>query len=301
MGALALLRNLRNMREAGVDESLVIAALREMNTDRILPFRFIAAARYAAKHEADLEQAMFRSLKSQPPLPGTTALIVDTSPSMWMARLSKNSDLDRFEAAAGLAILLRETAERVNVYAFNEKAYEVAPRRGFALRDALAATKNNWSRGGLAVAAANRDGYDRIIVLTDGQWHYSDTTTVPGYGEGDPQTVSPAPLSQRAYMINVASYKNGVGYGKWMNIDGWSDSVIEYIRALGDGVGELSSVTSFQSLHSRTAAASISHLGPREDRNLRDISKPGACFAGNNLRSQNSPCAVGNQASPRQG
>jgi hypothetical protein len=30
--------------------------------------------------------------------------------------------------------------------------------------------------------------------------------------------------------------RNGVGYGKWMNIDGWSDSVIEYARALvGDG------------------------------------------------------------------
>jgi 60 kDa SS-A/Ro ribonucleoprotein len=157
---------------------------------------------------------------------------VDTSPSMWMARLSRNSDMDRFEAAAGLAILLRETAERVNVYAFNEKAYEVPPRRGFALRDALATTKNNWSRGGLGVAAANRDGYDRIIVITDGQWHYSDTTTVQGYGEGDPQTVAPAPLTKQAYMINVASYKNGVGYGQWMNIDGWSDSVIEYIRAL---------------------------------------------------------------------
>ena len=77
---------------------------------------------------------MFRSLKNQTPLPGTTALVVDTSPSMWMARLSRNSDMDRFEAAAGLAILLRETAERVNVYAFNEKAYEVPPRRGFALR-----------------------------------------------------------------------------------------------------------------------------------------------------------------------
>ena len=44
--------------------------------------------------------------------------------------------------------------------------------------------------------------------------------------------VAPAPLTKQAYMINVASYKNGVGYGKWMNIDGWSDSVIEYIRAL---------------------------------------------------------------------
>ena len=29
----------------------------------------------------------------------------------------------------------------------------------------------------------------------------------------------------------MASYKNGVGYGKWTHIDGWSDSVIEYIRA----------------------------------------------------------------------
>jgi len=232
LGALALLRNLRNMREAGVSDKLVVRALGEMKTDRVLPFRFIAAARYAPKCEAELEQAMFRSLKKQTPLPGTTALVVDTSPSMWMARLSRNSDMDRFEAAAGLAILLRETAERVNVYAFNEKAYEVPPRRGFALRDALAATKNNWSRGGLAVAAANRDGYDRIIVITDGQWHFSDTTTVQGYGEGDPQTVAPAPLTKQAYMINVASYKNGVGYGKWMNIDGWSDSVIEYIRAL---------------------------------------------------------------------
>jgi 60 kDa SS-A/Ro ribonucleoprotein len=232
LGALALLRNLRNMREAGVSDKLVVRAFGEMRTDRVLPFRFIAAARYAPQHEPELEQAMFRSLKNQTALPGTTALVVDTSPSMWMARLSRNSDMDRFEAAAGLAILLRETAERVNVYAFNEKAYEVPPRRGFALRDALAATKNNWSRGGLAVAAANRDGYDRIIVITDGQWHFSDTTTVQGYGEGDPQTVAPAPLTQQAYMINVASYKNGVGYGKWMNIDGWSDSVIEYIRAL---------------------------------------------------------------------
>src|SRR5215475_3142383 len=34
LGALALLRNLRNMREAGVDESLVLSALKEMSTGR---------------------------------------------------------------------------------------------------------------------------------------------------------------------------------------------------------------------------------------------------------------------------
>jgi 60 kDa SS-A/Ro ribonucleoprotein len=230
LGALALLRNLRNMREAGVKDLLLRDAIFNMKTDRVLPFRFIAAARYAPKLEAELESAMFRSLKGQVALPGTTALVVDTSPSMWMARLSARSDMDRFEAAAGLAILLREVGARVNVYAFNERAYEVAARRGFALRDALAQTKNGWSRGGLAVAAANRDGYDRIIVITDGQWHYSDTTALDAR-EGDPQVVAPKPLTERAYMVNVASYKNGVGYGRWMQIDGWSDSIVEYIRA----------------------------------------------------------------------
>src|SRR5713101_7948763 len=51
LGALALLRNLRNMHEAGVDESLVVSAIRSMSTGRVLPFRFLAAARYAPRWE----------------------------------------------------------------------------------------------------------------------------------------------------------------------------------------------------------------------------------------------------------
>src|SRR6266571_2629203 len=72
LGALALLRNLRNLREAGVDESLVIAALREMKTDRILPFRFLAAARYAPQWEEALEQAMLKSVAVSEKLSGKT-------------------------------------------------------------------------------------------------------------------------------------------------------------------------------------------------------------------------------------
>jgi hypothetical protein len=34
------------------------------------------------------------------------------------------------------------------------------------------------------------------------------------------------------YMINVASALNGVGYGAWSHIDGWSEAVVEYIREL---------------------------------------------------------------------
>jgi 60 kDa SS-A/Ro ribonucleoprotein len=232
LGALAMLRNLRNMMEAKVEDAVIRKGLMEMKVERVLPFRFIAAAKYAPRFEPELEQAMYRCLKDATKLPGVTALVVDTSPSMWMGRISAKSEMDRFDAAAALAILCREICEDVRIYAFNERGYEVAPRRGFGLRDALAQTRGNASCGGLAVKMANDAGYDRIIVLTDGQWHYS---SIPGGlldREGACQTVSPAPLTERAYMVNVANQKNGVGYGKWHSIDGWSEAILIYIREL---------------------------------------------------------------------
>ena len=63
LGALALLRNLRNMQAAGVSEELVLPALAAMKTDRVLPFRFLAAARHAPQWEQALERAMFRAVE----------------------------------------------------------------------------------------------------------------------------------------------------------------------------------------------------------------------------------------------
>ncbi len=214
LGALALLRNLRNMKDAGVDESLVIEGLRSMKSDRVLPFRFIAAARYAPQWEEALEQAMFGCLAGREKLPGKTILLVDVSGSM-VAPLSRRSEMLRTDAAYGLAVLLRETCENVSVYSFSNELERIPARRGFALRDAIDASQLH---GGTYLGKALgeiTEPYDRLIVITDEQAHDS----VPG-------------PKGRGYMINVASYKNGVGYGKWTHIDGWSESVIEYVREL---------------------------------------------------------------------
>jgi len=231
LGGLAFLRNLRNMIEAGVDARLIQARCAD-SFEKVLPFRFISAARHAVRYEADLERAMLACLADQPKLTGKTALIIDTSPSMWQDKISAKSELSRFDAAAALAILVRETCASVRVWAFNERSYEVPSRNGFALRDALAATQGSASCGGLAVEAANRDGYDRIVVLTDGQWHYKDATAshFSGYRDGRAQDVSPPPLTGKAYMINVAPYQTGVGYGKWTSIDGWSERILDFIH-----------------------------------------------------------------------
>ena len=94
LGALAVLRNLRNMRQAGVDEDLVLGAIRSMRTDRVLPFRFIAAARHAPQWEEALEEAMLKSLAERPKLRGKTVLLVDVSGSM-TAALSGRSEMLR--------------------------------------------------------------------------------------------------------------------------------------------------------------------------------------------------------------
>lgn len=80
LGALALLRNLRNMIQAGVPDATIRAGIEKMKVERVLPFRFISAAKYAPSFEPELEQAMFRCLDGSEKLPGTTALVIDTSP-----------------------------------------------------------------------------------------------------------------------------------------------------------------------------------------------------------------------------
>lgn len=227
LGALALLRNLRNLREAGVREPLVVEALGAMKTERVLPFRFLAAARVAPQWEPVLEQAMLRSLEGRAKLAGHTVLLVDVSGSM-EAPVSSRSEMRRTDAAYGLAILLREIAEKVTIYTFSNDTKLVAPRRGMALRDALDASQphlGTYLGRALATAEAGcRDGYDRIVVLTDEQSH--DTVDAP---------------RGRGYVVNVASNRNGVGYGAWTHIDGWSEAVVDYIAALESETGAANS------------------------------------------------------------
>jgi 60 kDa SS-A/Ro ribonucleoprotein len=187
-----------------------------MNTARVLPFRFLAAVRYAPQWEEALEQAMLKCVAQQEKLSGKTIVLVDISGSM-TAPLSRRSEMQRTDAAYGLAVLLREIGEKVAVYSFSDG---LPARRGFALRDAIdASQRHNSTQLGKAVEQLNKkERYDRLVVITDEQAH--DTVHAP-QGKG--------------YVINVASYKNGVGYGKWTHVDGWSESVVEYIRSL-DGM-----------------------------------------------------------------
>lgn len=217
LGGLATLRNLRNMLKVDVDTGLIRKRLAEGAT-RALPFRYVTAARYAPKLEDAIERGMLKSLDGVPEIPGATGLLIDVSGSMDY-RLAARGETTRMDAAAGLAILLREKAEDLEVATFSERCVTLPARRGFALRDAIVGSQEH---GGTYLRKAltklrDQEGWaklGRVVVVTDEQSH---------------DGILPA-WTRNAYVINVAPYQHGVSYGNgWTHIDGWSERVFDYI------------------------------------------------------------------------
>ena len=101
---------------------------------------------------------------------------------------------------------------------FSNDVKKVAPRRGFALRDAIVSSQpHGGTELGKAVGKVGEKGA-RLIVFTDEQAH--DPVGAPkGVG----------------YMVNVASYQHGVGHGDWRRIDGFSEKILDWIIATEEG------------------------------------------------------------------
>ena len=217
VGGMAVLRNLRLMLAAGVPPKLVAKRL-ERGIARTLPFRFVTAARHAPKLEEAIERAMLKGLAGFETLPGVTGLVVDVSGSM-DAPIARKGESSRIDAAAGLAILLREKAEGVSIATFSDACVAIPPRRGFALRDAIVksqAHSGTYLKRALGALQEWKEwsDVDRLVVITDEQSH---------------DGILPA-WTKHAYVVNVAPYQRGISYGNgWSHIDGWSDRVLDYI------------------------------------------------------------------------
>jgi 60 kDa SS-A/Ro ribonucleoprotein len=227
LGYFALLRNLRNMEQAGVDYHLVNEAIRgrKNGADKILPFRFVAAARAAPRFEEALDFSMIRAIDDLPKLKGITLVMVDVSGSM-SSKLSAKSDLTRMDAAAALGAIVQ--SDRLVVTTFSNGLVEVPARRGMAGIDAIVKSQpHSGTELAHCLDWVNKNvQHDRLIVITDEQASaFGSNHWRNGRGQ------LPQPVAPLAYMINVASAQHGVGYGQgWTaHIDGFSENVLRFI------------------------------------------------------------------------
>ena len=114
------------------------------------------------------------------------------------------------------------------------KVVEVPPRRGMAGAEAIVWSQSHQGTALFDAIAWVNDHvkHDRLVVITDEQSHPVGSIRQTSWGvpyiQGN-RGKCPDPIA-RGYMINVASAQNGIGYGPWVHIDGFSESVLRFIR-----------------------------------------------------------------------
>lgn len=214
LGALAFLRNLRNMENCSVKREMIIDYMQGLNISKVMPFRFISAAKYAPSLESEIERLFLRKYQSMDKIKKRVALLIDVSWSM-NDKVSGKSDITRMDAACGLAMCFKEVYSDVRVFSFSERVVEVPSRRGFALRDVIRSSQpHSGTRLGAAVREISSisDSFDELIVFTDEQ----------------SRDLVPDPKDMSGTMINVASYDRGVSRGAWQKIDGFSEAIVDW-------------------------------------------------------------------------
>lgn len=219
MGYMALLRNLRNLDEAGVsDEVAAEVAARladpgQVARSRQLPMRFLSAYRAAPslRWAWALEQAITHSLANVPALGGRTLVLVDTSSSM-QASFSRDGSLMRWDAAAVFGIALGSRCADADVVSFSSSQYYSSDPPGprtmvFPVNggESLLRSVDRWKAdgyflgGGTDTAGALRRhfaGHDRVVILTDEQ-----------ASAGDVHGALPEHVPM--YTWNLAGYRHG--------------------------------------------------------------------------------------------
>lgn len=235
LGYMALIRNLRNMDEAGVSDTDVAAAIaRIQDPDQVarsrqLPYRFYSAYKNAPSlrwgHALDV--ALNLSLKNIPALGGRTLILIDTSGSM-QSKLSEKSQMSYQEAAGlfGIALAMKGEAD---VYGWADRPFHFPVKGTSVLKNLEAYVRRNGEVGfGTNLTAAIQGSYvpgkyDRMVVISDMQ--------VMGYGGRLIPTDIPC------YFFNLAGYKAAAVQttGRVYELGGLTDHTFKMITMLEAG------------------------------------------------------------------
>lgn len=209
MGAMALVRNLRNFDEAGVSDEVAaqvaarISDPQQVARSRQFPFRYLAAYRHAPslRWSYPLEQALAHSLANVPALPGRTLVLVDRSGSMFWSQVSERSQLNRADAAAifGTALALR--AAHADLVEFGTTSNAVKFRKGESVLKVLDRFGNLGGTDTTEAVRRHYRGHDRVLIVTDEQY-------APNH-HGDPTAQVPAHIP--VYTWNLEGYRAGHG------------------------------------------------------------------------------------------
>ncbi len=250
MGAMALVRNLRNFDEAGISkasETAVKAKLtnqEDIKASRQLPFRFYTAFKNvgSVRWSETLETALGFTTQNVPEFPGRTLVLVDTSGSM-DDPVSYRSTVARWELGAVFAgVLATKNADGIDLVSFGTDSEALKFNRGDSVLNFV--QRVNAARGRVGhgtemwrATAKHFDGHDRVVIFTDVQTRDSRR----GYGYRDSQGEAALPVNTAIHGFNLGGYEVTAfesGKGRQFEYGGFSDSTFKLmlnLESLGHG------------------------------------------------------------------
>lgn len=244
MGIMAKLRNVRNMREAGLssDEIVTDDDLEAVRKSRMFPFRVYQS--YKAIKDAGvrdrhldewLSKAIDTSTENLPERLENTLAVADTSGSMTWASVSGHSDMTPMEIGSLFTASVGRIGADMGAFA-NSFEYVKAHSQTPTLE--LQEKVSNAGPGGgtqgykvIDTLIAEEKAYDRVVLFTDEQlWGGSLKDSWDQYK----REVAP---ESSLYVVDLNSYGDLAmpeGYNDVYNISGWTEKVIDFIEYAED-------------------------------------------------------------------
>ena len=265
LGYMALMRNLRNMLEAGIStEHLNRVAERlsdpaQVARSKQLPFRFLAAYRELKNVKSPrvskllnaLEAAILASVQNLKGFDENTDVLVacDTSGSMWQP-ISPKSSVQLYDVGLVLGMLLQSHCQSVMTGIFGDtwKIINLPQQQVLANADALRSRQGEvgYATNGYLVIKdliQRKQKVDKVMIFTDCQlWnsHYSGESISKYWAQY--KKIAP---DAKLYLFDLAGYGQSpleVKSNDVALIAGWSDKVFEILEALENGESALSQI-----------------------------------------------------------
>ncbi len=237
MGVMALVRNLRNFDEAGVDDATVDTVIAKITDPdqvakaRLFPYQVWAAYKHAPSD--NWKRALGRTLDltvANIPRLDNTLVVIDTSSSM-TAPVSGRSKLSRVEVAAVMAMATAKRATDVEVVIFGDGNRRLANPAGASVLAGVATVVDlvgsvGHSTFGHTAIAKHFDPkrHHRVVIFTDDQQHDSGRVRLDH-----------VPL---IYTFNLAGYSPSAlpaGERGRYTLGGFSDATFTVMKVLEDG------------------------------------------------------------------
>jgi hypothetical protein len=232
LGGLAMLRNIRNMVEAGVSKEIILKGLYQLKTSMLLPFNYFNAAKINPEYSDYISEIMVDSYKNLPKLPGNSLFIIDMSGSMG-AMISSKSTTSRMEAACLMGMLAFYQSERCKIvltagsYHYHSSVEFIPDEQGFKMVQKMLKNPVRNTGGGIFTRQCLEwckekfnEKFERIIVFSDSQ-------------DCDRINKTPKPFGLYNYICDVSAHNKGINFkGCWTaEISGFSENFLTYIAA----------------------------------------------------------------------